>query len=813
MNTPFHLNNAQIGEVTLLPLSPDVHIPYVHKWVSQDYAEFWGMKSYEEQQVTDFYQELQQGDKADAFMGFVNDIPCFLVETYDPQKDPVGEHYQYKSGDKGMHILIAPTNAPISGFTFGVFTAVMHFMFSDSDVKRVVVEPDSRNHKIHALNKRAGFQHIRQIQMGEKSANLAFCTQHQFYSAINLSSEKHQKEIMKMDIHQNPALATKSVDAKTWEKVNRHHLRKCLAELSHERVLQPKSSSISGQWTNYSLSADVEGVEYHFKARKLALEHWLIEPGSIKKTIHGQNAALDSISFIIEFSGTLNIPTKLLPTYLEEITSTLNSAAFKENKQWLSAKELLEAGFQQVEAAMSEGHPAFIANNGRIGFDAQDFLQYAPEAGQPVSLIWLAAHKSRADFDSSHDVSYQALIEQELDLTTREAFEKVIEGQGKDAQDYTLIPVHPWQWFNKLANVFAPDIASNHLICLGYGDDSYQAQQSIRTFFNRSNPNKYYVKTALSVLNMGFMRGLSAYYMRTTPAINDWIADLVQNDRYLQNKGFCVLRELAATGYRNPYYEHENLQDNPYKKMLAALWRESPLPLINSGQRLMTMASLLHTDSAGEALLPTLIQASGLSVQAWLTKYLEAYLSPLLHCYYQHSLVFMPHGENLILVFENHVPVKAIMKDIGEEVALLNTDIELPEKVKRISVKIPEDKETLSIFTDVFDCFFRYMSAILVEHFDFSEQEFWKLVANCVQQYQDDNPHLQSKFKKHNLFAKEFDHSCLNRLQLANNQQMVDLANPASSLQFAGSLVNPIAQFTQQAENSNSTILERSVEV
>ena len=38
-------------------------------------------------------------------------------------------------------------------------------------------------------------------------------------------------------------------------------------------------------------------------------------------------------------------------------------------------------------------------------------------------------------------------------------------------------------------------------------------------------------------------------------------------------------------------------------------------------------------------------------------------------------------------------------------------------------------------------------------------------------------------------------HSCLNRLQLANNLQMVNLADPIGSFQMAPNLVNPIARF------------------
>src|SRR5205823_4124864 len=129
-----------------------------------------------------------------------------------------------------------------------------------------------------------------------------------------------------------------------------------------------------------------------------------------------------------------------------------------------------------------------------------------------------------------------------------------------------------------LSVTFAAELARQHLVCLGHGPDEYQAQQSIRTFFNTSCPDKHYVKTALSVLNMGFLRGLSAEYMRATPAINDWLAALVAEDEVLTASGFSVLRERAAVGYHHEQYEAATQKGSPYRKMLAALWRESPAP-------------------------------------------------------------------------------------------------------------------------------------------------------------------------------------------------------------------------------------------
>lgn len=604
----------------------------------------------------------------------------------------------------------------------------------------------------------------------------------------------------------SPERAVQHLQPEIWARVNRLHIRKAIREFAHERLIEPKLLAMEQDWGHYELQGDEERVHYRFRAKRMSLDHWHIDPESIEKIVDGQPATLDSMSFIIEFMGSLGISPEMLPTYLEEIASTLYGGAYKLANAGLSAEELTRADFQTVERSMTEGHPVFIANNGRIGFDAVDYQAYAPEAGAPVKLLWLAAHQNKAVFTCSDDISYPELMEQELGAEVFKRFCARLRQQDLNPNEYIFFPVHPWQWFNKLAFVFAPDIAARNLVCLGYGEDDYQAQQSIRTFFNSTHPHKRYVKSALSILNMGFMRGLSPYYMSTTPAINDWIDRLIDQDPYLAQTGFSILREMATVGYHNEHLEASTDAYSPYRKMLAALWRESPVPGLKPGQRLMTMAALLHIDAEGNGVLPALIKSSGMDTSTWLRHYLYRYLSPLLHCFYAHDLVFMPHGENLILVLENNLPVRTIMKDIGEESAILNTEVILSEKVQRLSVNVPDELKILSLFTDIFDCFFRFMAPILAEQAGFPEQAFWAQVADCILEYQNAHPELADKFERHDLFAPEFKRSCVNRLQLGNNQQMIDLADPAKNLKFQGTLENPVAAFKNKKAKTQAFI-------
>lgn len=611
-----------------------------------------------------------------------------------------------------------------------------------------------------------------------------------------------------------PQQAAAHLSPDVWNHANRMLVRKALAEYAHELIVEPqRAGDAPGEHhARYEVKSDDGTGIYSFDARQLALRHWSIRAESIVCTRDGAQQPLDALAFILDVKGRLGIKEEMLPIYLDEISSTLYGAAYKAVKAGPDTPDLLSADFQAIETAMSEGHPGFVANNGRLGFDAGDYRAFAPEAGSPIQIVWLAVHKDNAAFNSSSDLDYARLMDEELGAPTIAQFREIVEARGCRFDDYHLMPAHPWQWFNKLSIAFASYVATNRIICLGYGDERYLAQQSIRTFFNVSDRSKRYVKTSLSILNMGFMRGLSPYYMSGTPAINDYILGLVASDPYLQKQGFTILREVASLGFRNRYYEAAVQVDSPYKKMFSALWRENPLALAGEGQRLMTMAALLHTDRHGRALLPALIEASGLSVQAWLDRYMSAYLAPLVHCFYTHDLVFMPHGENLILVMENHVPVRAIMKDIAEESAILNKDAKLPDNVKRLAVDVPERVKLLAIFIDVFDGFFRYVNQILVEHDCCSEDVFWSAVARCVARYQADNPQLAQKFAEYDMFAPEFLHSCLNRLQLGNNLQMVNLSDPAGNLKMAGNLRNPLAGRREALNKAEAGALAEALE-
>ncbi|MGG2465234.1 GNAT family N-acetyltransferase [Streptomyces sp. RGM 3693] len=181
MNTPaFTRTDPALGEFILRPVDPLADAPVLHSWVTHPKAVFWLMQDCDLAAVEKEFTRIDADPYHDAFLGLHNGAPAFLMERYDPaHRELVGIHAA-RPGDIGMHFLTAPTDTPVHGFTHAVLTTVMDMLFADPAVQRVVVEPDTRNTAVHALNEAVGFEVVRTVSLPSKDAYLSTCTRDQF---------------------------------------------------------------------------------------------------------------------------------------------------------------------------------------------------------------------------------------------------------------------------------------------------------------------------------------------------------------------------------------------------------------------------------------------------------------------------------------------------------------------------------------------------------------------------------------------------------------------------------------------------------
>ncbi len=172
------------GEIQIRSFNGKKDAEKIHQWVTKPYAQYWQMQEFTITQVEEEYQKIEDSKHQHVCIGVLHGKPIFLMEYYDPNKDSIADHYDVLPGDIGMHILVAPLEKKIPKFTWNVFSTVMDFLFADPETKRIVVEPDVANQKIHVLNTKAGFRYIKEIQLPHKKAHLAICTYKDYKSAI-----------------------------------------------------------------------------------------------------------------------------------------------------------------------------------------------------------------------------------------------------------------------------------------------------------------------------------------------------------------------------------------------------------------------------------------------------------------------------------------------------------------------------------------------------------------------------------------------------------------------------------------------------
>ncbi|MCB5163729.1 IucA/IucC family siderophore biosynthesis protein [Streptomyces bambusae] len=582
-----------------------------------------------------------------------------------------------------------------------------------------------------------------------------------------------------------------------WEYAGRRLLAKMIGEFAYEDVLQPHADpSGTDAWT---LTLD-DGSVLGFRARRRSYGSWHVDPATLTHTPAGDPQAgpvpfTDPFRFLVLTRGLLELDGATLGHLIRELGATLSADARLDHTA-LTADLLADLDYAALEGHQT-GHPWLVLNKGRLGFSGTDAAAWAPEARTPQRLPWLAAHTSLAGYRGVGGLADPArLYARELDPVTRDAFDRALRDRGLDPRGYLYLPVHPWQWDEVVLPLFAPALASGALVPLPADPDARLPQQSIRTFLNLTRPDRHSVKLPLSVFNTLVWRGLPTKLAAAAPAVTAWVHSLRDADPFLRDECRVVLLgEVASVTVRHPVYDELPEVPYQYKELLGAIWREPLTGLLAAGERARTLASLLHTDARGRAFTEELVARSGLTPEVWLRRLFAALLPPLLHFLYRYGTVFSPHGENAIVVFDEHdVPVRLAVKDFVDDVNVSEEPLPeraaMPDEVREVLLTEPAGFLPQFIHSGLFVGVFRYLSAICEDRLGVPEQTFWTLVREEILRYQARFPELKDRFELFDLLTPRIERLCLNRNRLYSDGYRDRPERPHAVV--AGTVPNPL---------------------
>ncbi len=552
-----------------------------------------------------------------------------------------------------------------------------------------------------------------------------------------------------------------------WLDLNRALIAKTIAELAFEEALAPEPVNPAG--TQWLLRLE-GGIAYRFAAERRIWGNLAIDPASLVRIADSVvSPAGDAAGFLVDASGTLGIAPATLCAYAGEVLSTLAAdARIAALSHGMTGPDLLALSDRILQAYL-DGHPKAPASKGRIGWGLSDFEAYAPEFRPEIRLFWVAADRTACRLGLEPGLAEADLVADALDEPERARLEAACRAAGIGPATHRLLPVHPWQWDNRIVLHFAGEIAAGRLVPLGRFGRPYLPQQSLRTLACAEAAGRLDVKLALTILNTSAWRGVPGKYMAVGPAFSSWLADKAAGDPELA--GTVILRERAGAFYPHPVYER--IADAPYqyREMLGVIWREGVAGRLGPGRSAMMMGALLKADAAGRPLVGSLIDRSGLDPEAWLERLFDHVAVPLYHFLCRYGVGFIAHGQNVTLILEGGVPCGVALKDFQGDADLVDQDFpeadDLPEGVRETLLRRPAAHLLQHLQTGHFASLLRFLSDALLRGEGLPEIAFYGALARSLRRYQARQPALAERFRLFELFAPRVPRVCINRVRLS----------------------------------------------
>jgi len=569
----------------------------------------------------------------------------------------------------------------------------------------------------------------------------------------------------------------------SWEIVNRNLIVKAISELYYEEIFTDGIREV--EEGSYILELN-EDITYHFNAFKSIWCDLVINADSLKRS---DGLELDAARFFIETQHLTRMGDITLANFLEEMLHTLYSDQVLLQKS-ISVDEMYQLDSLGIEAYLN-GHPKLILNKGRIGWSPSDLLAFSPENSNAFRFYRVAIKKNLLTINCQKDQSIGAVIgadlsDQEIDALKEACIDKKI-----DFDSYYIIPIHPWQWENKIRIFFQNDINKGNIVFLSSTGDLYRPHISIRTFSNCSNRQLYDVKLPISILNTSCVRGIPAHYISIASEISEGVESILKQDQVLLEANTDCLKDVAAFSYIAP--EYCEIKDAPYryKEFLGAIWRESSLTKLKQNEKCLMTGSLSYLDKNGNSLIGLLIEKSLLSIEHWLEQYFRKVVIPLYHLQSQYGIGLVAHGQNTLLKTKCGIPSGLIIKDFQGDLRLNKN---LPAKTRRLfSISVlnkidflPSEHIIYDLITGHFVSVLRFISQALFISHHYKEVNFYHLLGSVISDYESKYP-TQSNVPS--LLTPNFHRVLLNKVRFEiGYQDSTQRPKP----QLGNPLMNPL---------------------
>ncbi|WP_245613768.1 IucA/IucC family protein [Alkalihalobacterium bogoriense] len=449
---------------------------------------------------------------------------------------------------------------------------------------------------------------------------------------------------------------------------------------------------------------------------------------------------------------------------LEELCSNHKDKAQLQHELWQTVKlcqwnethlsqpySRRDSSYEELESELIEGHLYHPCFKSRTNFTIDDHEMYGPEAKQSFSLVWLAVRRSKTQISMLEEE--KEFWQKELGLKSWKEWIKQLELLGCHFDDYTFLPVHPWQW-NSFKENITEYMAREDIYLLGVKGDQYRATQSVRTLINKSNPKKAYLKLSMNLVNTSSLRTLKSHSVCSAPYISQWIERIIQSDSYLKNEAqLAILKEYAGI-----IFEPEEGQSENVEGQLGCIWRESVHTHLRKKEQAVPFTALMLSEEDGKPFIDPWLIYYG--IEEWINQFIEISVIPIWHLLVAHGIAVEAHAQNMILLHKDGWPIRVVLRDFHESIEYTKEYIAdkklVPhfENIHKDYEHAPEDvyywmSKVEALRELVMDTLFVFhlseLSSLLEEQHGYKEEVFWTQVATAIDKHLYKFPELKKR--------------------------------------------------------------------
>ncbi|MCU5379364.1 siderophore biosynthesis protein [Bacillus cereus] len=566
---------------------------------------------------------------------------------------------------------------------------------------------------------------------------------------------------MRVDMYHTRIL--KALESEDYISVRRRVLRQLVESLIYERIITPVRIENEEQilFLIQGLDEDNKSVTYECYGRE-RMTFGRISIDSLIVRVQEEKQEIQSVSqFLEEVFRIVNVEQTKLDSFIHELEQTIFKDTIAQYERNNKVK-YTQKSYDDFESHLIDGHPYHPSYKARIGFQYRDNFQYGYEFMRPVKIIWIAAHKKYAAVGFENEVIYDNILKGEIGEHKLEAYMERIHSAGCDPKQYVFIPVHPWQWENFIIPNYADHIQDKNIIYLGKSADDYCAQQSMRTLRNVTNPKRPYVKLSLNILNTSTLRILKPYSVASAPAISNWLNDVVSDDPYLRDESqIILLKEFSSVTY--------DTNKNAVYGSLGCIWRESVHNHLNEQEDAVPFNGLYAKEKDGTPVIDAWLNKYG--IENWLRLLIQKAIIPVVHLVVEHGIALESHGQNMILVHKEGLPVRIALKDFHEGLEFYRPFLKemnkCPDFIKMHKTyadgKMNDffEMDRIECLQEmVLDALFLFnvgeLAFVLADKYDWREESFWIIVVEEIENHFRKYPHLKDRFESIQLYTPTF---------------------------------------------------------